>query len=348
MKGLCSAAIRFGDLASSTASRGYDVVVSDALIEAVHGTKFPSGERLLVPRGEAAKGIETLTSIYRSFVRLGVGRASRVLAIGGGSVTDVAGFASATWMRGVAFSFAPTTLLAMIDASIGGKNGIDFDGKKNMVGTYAAPDEIFIDLAFLDSLPERDFNSAMGEAVKYALIDGARYSDAFDRIPNAARDARKERCAIEDLVHRSIELKLSVVGRDPRDDGERKILNLGHTIGHAVEAVCGITHGEAVSVGLAAVCRFAARRYGFDDGGHTERRLRSWGLPIRLGDAFALADSLPSRDETALREEIVAAMRVDKKRAGDCVSMAIPHAPGDVRVESVPFEELARFAMEDR
>ena len=267
------------------------VIVADSLTKGFIPLSFSGCPVALVPRGEAAKTLAGLESLYSAFLDAGVGRDWTVVGMGGGSVCDLAGFAASTWLRGIDFGFVPTTLLAMVDASIGGKNGVDFGGYKNLVGTINQPRFILCDTTVLASLPPEALSSGLAEMVKHAVIDSPGHFAALEAVcasglPIAA--------SLTDLIHRSAELKTIIAGADEREKGQRMKLNLGHTIGHAVEALTGLAHGHCVAVGTVTAfrlaARFAARNSGVQESGSSDaervqRLLAAIGLPVSLEQA---------------------------------------------------------------
>ena len=350
---------------------GRTVVVTDPEVRRLHGQAFPPCPVLEVERGEASKSLSSAERLYGAFLDLGLDRGSTVLAIGGGSVTDLAGFAAGTWMRGVDFGFVPTTLLSMVDASTGGKNGVDFRGIKNLVGTICRPRFVRFDISLLSTLPERDFASGMAEAIKHGVIQGEEHFAFLEGrcVPPAGRAATTAAAlgsgVLEGLVERSVAFKSGITRRDEREGGERRLLNLGHTIGHAVEAVTGIEHGEAVACGLASAFRLAVSR-GEGDRAAMERvlaLLAAWELPTSIAAAAALASaraagcaarpaaralaaanaSGPVTDGPELRERIIQAMTADKKRRGGDIAFALPRSIGDVAIVPIALSDLELF-----
>src|SRR5207248_11260733 len=236
-----------------------------------------------VPEGEAAKTLTVAQHCWDQLLTAGLDRTSTVLALGGGAVGDVAGFAAATYMRGINFIQLPTTVLAQVDASIGGKTAIDHPLGKNMIGAFHQPRLVVVDPAVAGTLPEREFRSGLAEIVKHGIVLDADYFAELERdlAPLAARDLG----VLERIIGGSCRLKASVVERDEREAELRHVLNYGHTIGHALEAATGYTryaHGEAVSLGIVAEARLA-RRLGLasdDTVARQERLLLAVGLPV--------------------------------------------------------------------
>lgn len=222
---------------------------------------LPFLSHMTVQDGERYKNMKTLNDIYEGLSSKELGRDGCVVALGGGVIGDLAGFAAATYMRGVDYVQIPTTLLAMVDSSIGGKTGVNLTKAKNTVGSFHHPKAVFCDLCFLDTLPVRQFNAGLMEVIKYGLI----LDEAFYRfiLANRNRIAARDRDVIAYLVYRCCQLKARIVGQDETDKGIRAILNFGHTVGHALESYTGYRvylHGEAVALGgLAIICHLVEK-----------------------------------------------------------------------------------------
>ena len=286
-------------------------LVSDAAILALYGkTAVASLEgagfavtTVEVPEGEAAKRLDVAARCWDALLDAGLDRSSTVLALGGGAVGDVAGFVAATYMRGVNFVQLPTTVLAQVDASIGGKTAIDHPKAKNLIGAFHQPRLVLCDPATTRSLPQREFSSGLAEIVKHGIVLDAAYFAEVERDAPAllARDLG----VLERIIGGSCRLKAAVVERDEREAELRAVLNYGHTIGHALEAATGyarFAHGEAVALGIAAEARLA-RRLGLasdETVARQERLLEAVGLPIRDAsvDAAAVLDAI-RRDKKA-------------------------------------------------
>jgi 3-dehydroquinate synthase len=329
------------------------VIVTDAEIRRLHGSSFPACPVLEVERGEAAKSLPSLEALYSGFLGLSLGRDATVLAIGGGSVSDLAGFAASTWLRGVDFGFAPTTLLAMVDASVGGKNGVDFRGIKNLIGAFSQPRFVRMDVSLLSTLSDLEFASGMAEVVKHAVLAGGGYFELIEALAaeGSLLSRRPSLDELERIVAGSVEIKAGVVSRDEREAGERRKLNLGHSVGHGIEAATGLPHGHSVAAGLGTVCRLALRmgRLSAQDCDRITRLLNACGLPSSIAAAAALAGlpaAGPAGDGRELRAAVCAAIPADKKRVGADILMAIPEAIGSVAIEALPLADLQAFVME--
>ena len=269
-----------------------------------------------VPDREEAKTVETLGMLYTRLAELNLGRHDTIVGVGGGAVTDLAGFAAATWLRGIESVLVPTTLLGAVDASIGGKTGINVSGK-NLVGAFWHPSRVSVGLDTLAALPEYLIREGAAETVKAGFIADPGLVELFT--------ADGMSFPLAEAVRRAVAVKAEVVSSDFREAGRRAVLNFGHTIGHGVEAACGLAHGHAVSVGMAAAAAVSADRYGFDPGEVL--------LPLeRLG--------LPTRIEQADRAEIRRLISRDKKRTAAGLRMVLLRGLGDPVVEQVDEDAL--------
>ncbi len=286
-------------------------LVTDAAILALHSAAVIQSlaaagfdvTTVLLPEGERAKTLEIAASTWDRFLEAGLDRSSTVVALGGGAVGDLAGFAAATYMRGVNFVQMPTTLLAQVDASSGGKTAIDHPRAKNLIGAFYQPRLVLADTAALLTLPERELRSGLAEVIKHGIVLDAAYFDEVER--DAAALVKREPATLERIVAGSCRLKASVVERDEQEALLRHVLNYGHTIGHAIEAVTGyqrFAHGEAVSLGIAAEAGIA-ERLGLAKPGVRARQVRlleAVGLPVRrVGETPERVVEALSRDKKA-------------------------------------------------
>ena len=279
-------------------------------------------ELLEFPAGEWNKTRETWALLSDRLLAARHGRDSAVIALGGGVVGDVAGFVAATYLRGIPYVQVPTTLLAMIDSSIGGKTGVDVPAGKNLLGAFHQPRLVVADLDVLGSLPPQQLAAGMAEAVKHGVIADAAYFAALERDHGAvsARDVD----ALERVVRRSVEIKAAVVAADEREAGRRAVLNFGHTVGHAIEATAGYAalHGEAVAIGMTYEARLA-ELLGIAERGTADR-------VARLLQRYSLPLELP---ESATVDGLVAAMQLDKKARAGAVRFALPETVGRMHAE---------------
>jgi len=269
------------------------------------------------PAGEWNKTRETWAALSDRLLQAALGRDGVVIALGGGVTGDVAGFVAATYLRGIRYVQVPTSLLAMIDSSIGGKTGVDVPGGKNLLGAFHQPRLVAADLDTLATLPAPQLAAGIAEAVKHGVIADADYFAGLERDHQAIAARAPER--LEQVVRRSVEIKAEVVAADEREAGRRAILNFGHTIGHAIEATSGygVLHGEAVAIGMALESRLA-ERVGVAEAGTAARigRLLSrYSLPLELPDANAV-------------DRLLDAMRHDKKARAGQLRLALPRRIG--------------------
>lgn len=280
----------------------------------------------LVPEGEAHKTLATIQSLYDQFVTAGLDRSSPIVGLGGGVIGDMAGFAAATYLRGAPFVQIPTSLLSMVDASVGGKTGVDLPQGKNLVGAFKQPAVVIIDPEVLAELPAEEFRSGLAEIVKHGIL-GA---------PDLFRQMEEEGPTnLTQMISDAVRVKVDVVIEDPFERGLRATLNLGHTFGHAIEQVSGyrLRHGEAVAVGTVAAARMAVTlgRCDAETANRIESCLDRLGLPISA---------------TGLDlDEVYAMMFQDKKRRGKTLRFIIPQAIGDVIIIDDPGEQFVRAAL---
>ena len=284
---------------------------AEPLRQALAGAGYPAAV-IVLPSGEAHKTLATVARIYEALVAAGIDRNGSVLALGGGVVGDMAGFAAATYLRGVAFVQAPTSLLAMVDASVGGKVGVDLPQGKNLVGAFKQPRLVAIDPEVLASLPAVEFRNGLAEVVKHGVIADP---ELFAQLEGAPPPL-----AIESLVARALRVKIAIVQRDPFEHGERAFLNLGHTFAHAFEQVShyAVPHGQAVALGVVAAAHLAAGRGACAP----DLPARITAVMARLG----LSVTLSGYDAVA----ILRAMATDKKRQAGRLRFVLPQVIGQV------------------
>jgi 3-dehydroquinate synthase len=294
-----------------------------ALLQSGRLTRNPwSGPALTFPAGEASKTREQWARLTDALLADGFGRDGGIIALGGGVAGDLAGFVAATYMRGLAYLQVPTSLLAMLDASVGGKTGVDTPEGKNLIGAFHPPAAVVADPRALATLPERDYRGGMAEAVKHGLIADAAYFSWIEAEAQAL--LLRDEGALTRLIRRSVEIKAEVVSGDEREAGRRVILNAGHTVAHALERVTdyALPHGEAVALGLVAECALA-EAIGVATPGLSARvsaLLDRLGLPVRLGRPVE-------------PERLIAAMATDKKNRSARLRFALPSRLGAMESE---------------
>ena len=275
---------------------------------------------IILPPGEEHKNLETVSRLWKTFLENGLDRNTTVIALGGGVITDMAGFAASTYMRGIDWVAVPTTLLGMVDASVGGKTGIDLPQGKNLIGSFHPPKLVIADPSLLFTLPERELRSGIAEVVKHGIISDPELFNLCSRGLDWVKSS------LEEIVKRAMAVKIQVIEEDPYEKGIRAKLNLGHTVGHAVELVSKfeLRHGEAISIGIVAEAKYAAR-VGLTDRALVEpvvETLSKLGLPVDIPKNFP-------------RDEIINAMRMDKKKNAKSIRFALPVEIGKVELVNV-------------
>ena len=275
-----------------------------------------------IPDGEQHKNLDWANAIYTALLTNGFDRKSSLVALGGGVIGDLTGFAAATYMRGVPFIQVPTTLLAMVDSSVGGKTGVNHPMGKNMIGAFYQPKKVLMDLRVLKTLPKEEFLSGMAEVIKYGVIWDAAFFEYLDT--NREKILSLDADALTHIIQRSCEIKAEVVGKDEREGGLRAVLNFGHTVGHAVETAENYTmrHGEAVSIGMVYASRLA-QRTGLCDASVPER-------VEQLIKAYGLPTDLSALKRKPGMTELMDTMQIDKKAEGGKVKFVLPTKIGEV------------------
>ena len=334
---------RAGDIARAATRAHRYAVITDSNVARTHAERVVQslgsvGTRTyIVPAGEASKTRETWARLTDELLESGFGRDAAILAVGGGVVGDLAGFVAATFMRGIKCVQVPTSLIAMIDASVGGKTAVDTPRGKNLVGAFHQPAAVIVDPGALATLPSSHFRAGLAEAVKHGVIADAAYLErTVTDAPSLLDTAAQRDDALESLIARSIEIKAEIVRRDEREQGLRQVLNFGHTIGHAIEAASdfAVLHGECVAIGMVYEAAMA-EKLGVASSG-TARDVRR--AVERIGLPTALPSSLGA-------DRLVAVMRSDKKVRSGKVRFALPREIGAMASGdgswSVPVEESA-------
>ncbi len=309
------------------------VIITDSIVSNLYGQSLLnrlksmgiSVDMIDFPAGEDSKNVDTTLGIVERLIALGADRSSALLALGGGVVGDITGFIASTFMRSVPYINVPTTLMAQVDSSIGGKTAIDLREGKNLLGTFYQPKGVFIDVKFLDTLPETEFHNGLAEVIKYGIIEDV---DLFHFLEEHVNDIKgRDYGVLVKIIESSCRIKKGIVEVDERDNGLRRILNFGHTIGHAVEAESAytISHGAAVSLGMAAAVRVSEKLYDFpgEERNMIENLMETLGLSRRIPPAVS-TDGVLSR------------LKMDKKKEGNTIhfillkKMGMPFINGGV------------------
>ncbi|HNY09224.1 MAG TPA: 3-dehydroquinate synthase [Tenuifilaceae bacterium] len=303
-------------------------IITDSNIDRIYGNRLPPLPKFVVNPGEQSKTLLRLTEIYRWLLDSGADRNSFIVGIGGGVVCDITGFVASTYMRGVRFGFVATSLLAQVDASIGGKNGVNLDGYKNIVGTFNQPQFVICDTSLLKTLPETELSNGFAEMVKHALIADAPQFNILESNTNRLNTCDLE--LLDSLVASSVGVKASIVTADERESGERKKLNFGHTWGHAVEKVTGIPHGQAVSIGMAFASQLSAEKGLLtpDECHRITSLLIALNLPVSI---------------KANTNNIFEALQRDKKRCSNAIDFILLEGIGKAVIKSLSLVEIKEF-----
>ena len=281
--------------------------------------------------GEEHKMLERIRGLYVSLIEHDLDRKDILIALGGGVTGDMCGFAAATYLRGIDFVQVPTTLLSMVDSSVGGKTGVDLDGYKNMVGAFHQPRLVCIAVDTLKTLPPEQFASGMGEVIKHGLIRDAAYVERLER--SAADVIGGDPETLAEIIYRSVEIKAGIVERDPLERNERRLLNFGHTIGHAIEKECGftLTHGQCAALGSIAACRISADRglIAEEDVDRVKRLFASYGLKTSVSGREIIVSGSTAENDVIVPERILDAVRHDKKKMGEVVPFVLLNGIGN-------------------
>lgn len=318
-------------------------MVSNPTVYSLYGEPVASSIRnagfelieVSIPDGEEYKNLESVSKIYEQLLTTRLDRKSALIALGGGVIGDMTGFAAATYMRGIDFIQIPTTLLAQVDSSVGGKTGVNHKLGKNMIGSFWQPRAVFIDLDTLATLPKKELLAGLAEVIKYGVIWD---SDLFAFLESSRDEILSlDRRSLEYIIKKSCEIKAEVVSKDERESGLRAILNYGHTIGHAVETVTGYTkflHGEAVAIGMHHEA-VLAEMCGLISGEEVERiraLIDSYGLPFEMPDECGT-------------DKMMSTMKLDKKAVAGDMKFILPERIGKVRIESGISTEVVKKAL---
>jgi 3-dehydroquinate synthase len=301
------------------------VLVLDENVDKYHGDKLPGWKKLVIPDGEDQKNMEVLQQIIDGLIELEADRKTTLVGIGGGMVTDMAGFAASIYMRGIPFGFVPTTLLAQVDASLGGKNGVSHGKHKNMLGIIRQPEFILFDYTLPATMPAEEWHNGFAEIIKYACIMDAELFTYLEN--NRDKAMARDVDVLEYLVERSVDSKTKVVLEDELETGSRRWLNFGHTLGHAVEKLENIAHGKAVAIGMVAAAKISEKLTGLpvEQTNRLIRLINDYQLPVTL---------------TADKEAVFNIFKLDKKREKDFIHFVLLEEIGKAITQPVPIATL--------
>ena len=307
------------------------VMLTDKNIFGLHEEKFSGYRVIQIAAGEQNKNQTTVDQVIDELIKLEADKSTMLIGVGGGVVTDITGYVAAIYMRGIKFGLVPTSILAMVDAAIGGKNGIDVGVYKNMVGTIRQPDFIFYDYSFLQTLPVKEWINGFAEIIKHACIKDALLFSMLEQY--TLHELQTDSTLIAKLIEKNVAIKNDIVTKDEFEKGDRKLLNFGHTIGHAIENMHQLPHGHAVSIGMVAACTLSEQITGlhFEDGKRIIRLLAKYHLPVII--------------ETD-HEKIFEVLKMDKKRANGAVNFILLEKIGHAIIKPIPLATLHQHLKE--
>jgi 3-dehydroquinate synthase len=302
------------------------IVLTDRNVFESHQEKFIGWELIVIEPGEEHKIQSTVDEVIKLMIEMEADRSTTLVGVGGGVITDLAGYIASVFMRGIAFGFVPTTLLGMVDASVGGKNGIDVGVYKNMVGVIRQPKFLFYDYSFLSTLPEKVWSDGFAEIIKHACIKDA---VAFKQLEKEDIDSiRNQSNVLGALIQRNVLLKTQVVQNDEFEKGERKLLNFGHTLGHAIETQYALTHGQAVAIGMSYALKLSEQITGFQDSEKVRAVIKQYRLPIK-GDFDV--------------KKVLDILKMDKKRVDKNMNFILLEKIGKGVIQSIPMVQLTKM-----
>ncbi len=284
------------------ADKTHAVIITDENIFNAHGKKLKNWNTIVLKAGEEYKIQPTVDTIIEQLIELGADRKSTLVGIGGGVITDLTGYVASVYMRGIKFGFVPTTVLALVDASIGGKNGIDVGVYKNMVGIIRQPSFLLHDLSLLRTLPQNEWENGFAEIIKHASIKDAAMFKELEAYTLA--DYMKKKNLVAALIKRNALIKTKVVQHDEFESGNRKLLNFGHTLGHAIENMYELSHGQAISIGMTYACHISEQLAGFKQTEKVTDLLSKYGLPTYAEFDKTKAFEILQKDKKKVKSEM--------------------------------------------
>src|SRR5215203_775935 len=302
------------------------VLLIDENVFQYFSSKFKKWRTIVIPSGEKYKVQSTVDTIIGQLIELGADRKTTLIGVGGGVVTDITGYVASVYMRGIPFGFLPTTLLAMVDASIGGKNGIDVGVYKNMVGVIRQPSFLLYDLLFLNTLPEKEWKNGFAEIIKHAAIrDAAMFRQLEVNDLSFYKKKKKDACS---LIERNAVLKSKVVQLDEFEKNERRMLNFGHTLAHAIETQYNLLHGEAVAIGMVFASKLSEKLLAFKSHERLVKIIEQYSLPTMIDFD---------------KQKVFDVLRSDKKKEADFMNFVLLEKIGRARIEKIPLKNLYSY-----
>jgi len=302
------------------------VIITDENVFSDHKKRFKTWRVVVLQPGEEQKTQATVDSVIAQLIMMEADRKTTLIGVGGGVITDITGYVASVYMRGIKFGFIPTTLLSMVDASIGGKNGVDVGIYKKLVGTIRQPSIILHDLIFLNSLPQPEWINGFAEIIKHACIKDAAMFRELET--NSLKKYQSRKVLVCKLIQRNALLKTRVVQQDEFEKGDRKLLNFGHTLGHALENQYELAHGQAISIGMTYACHISKQITGFKETERVVGVLDKYGLPT-----YAKFD----------KQKVFKALKLDKKRERDEISYVLLEKIGKGVIKTISLDQLEKI-----
>ena len=306
--------------------KDHTVLITDEHLFASQQKKFGGWNTIVIHAGEEYKVQGTVDSIIEQLIEMGADRQTTLIGVGGGVVTDITGYVAAIYMRGLPFGFVPTSVLAMVDAAIGGKNGIDVGVYKNMAGTIRQPSFLLYDYSLLKTLPKEEWVNGFAEIIKHAAIRDAVLFRELEK--NKLGTYQKDKAALAKLISRNVAIKSAVVEKDEFEKGDRRLLNFGHTLGHAIENLYELSHGQAISIGMVAASMISEEVLDFKETDRVIAVVKKYGLPT-------MAEFDPKK--------VLDVMRKDKKKVKDVMNYVLLKKIGQGVVKPIPVTELEKL-----
>ncbi len=310
----------------SLVEKDKSVFITDQHVFDRHKKYFKGTKFIHIPAGESFKVQYIADQIIEQLISFGADRSTTLVGVGGGVVTDITGYVASVYMRGVPFGFVPTSILGMVDASIGGKNGIDVGNYKNMVGVIRQPAFLFYDVSLLQTLPDEEWVNGFAEVIKHAAIKDSVLFRELEK--NSINSYRRSKKALTELIRKNVMIKSAVVQKDEFEESERRLLNFGHTLGHAVENVYHLPHGHAVSIGIKAACLISEEILNFKETARVTSLLQQYGLPIDIPVDFG---------------KVIEIMRMDKKKTQDIMHYVLLEKLGKAVIKPIPMNQLEKL-----
>jgi len=307
-----------------TYDKEHTIIITNEQIAKLYSNLFKGLKILVIPPAESSKALDTIGSLAKQLLEMEATRKTLLIGVGGGVITDIVGFLASVYMRGVSFGFVPTTLLGMVDAAIGGKNGVNLGMNKNILGTITQPRFILYDTGFLDTLPDDEWSNGFAEIIKYACIfDADMFAELNKRNISYYKDENDE--ALGKLVEKCVDWKNKTVIADEKETGVRKLLNFGHTAAHAIENLYELPHGKAVGIGMVIACMVSTQTAGLDKrvAEQLTTLLTQYHLPVHL--------KIDARKAMEI-------LKMDKKRKNDMIDYIVLEKIGKAAIQTLPFD----------